>query len=258
MTSSQDSTHESTARGVPFFTQTRRWPRGIPTLRDGRIELDLDKAENYWHPGADDQVALDLANIDSQGDIVSFVRNYGLLWTGPDAVPEETPDGALVFAEPMEKWFKARNSMLKLLRVGVALKGAAAGRPGKMAELRRLGETPKDSDSDEALLRHCSLFVQRSINSALRGVSTGIVDEGDFEGGGDRGTFRFIWDGPDLWTIAFHRAASLLVGTVDLEICQGCDSVFMPRDARQRYCGPSCSDRTRWRRWNENRQVQEA
>ena len=235
------------------------WWRGPAHIEDGYVVLDDDEVEWYWHLGADESVAFDLAGIDSPDQIVEFVARWGLLWSGPQPPYTES------LREPVSHWLSAAATLKEILTLGTLTRLAGGGQEGSMARLRDhfkdspsalLGEggwgSGQEGFSNEAVLRGSSQFVSTFVNRAAANVRWSIFDASN-ESGTDFpvGTFIPVLDAPDVYNVAILRAAVVLTRAALPSICPGCGLPFTPTDGRQKYHSAECGDRVRYRRWYE-------
>lgn len=79
--------------------------------------LDVDTAEHYGASGGNEAVALGLANIQTEQDILDFVARWGLLWLGVGA-------DTAGFREPLSGWHKATVVLNLFLKFGILIRRA--------------------------------------------------------------------------------------------------------------------------------------
>ena len=242
-------------QGLRSLNKSMLWYRGPATIEHGVVCLDLNSKEDSYPVPDDDQLVLDLANIKSHADIVAFVGEYGLLRRG-------SPDSEH-YREPLLDWQKTSGELAMVLGYGTLVKQASdilsAGASTAFETLRDLvlDDVPDRREllnDRETLLGRFSDLVTMLVNKRLAAVSFGLIDTGRF-GPDPLGGFTFQPTAPDLETLAFYRAATMLASGAELRRCENCSRQFAVTDNRQRFCRPKCGNQDRARRFREKRKA---
>lgn len=231
-----------------------QWVRGRARHEGGAIVLDPISLTSY-KPFADDvtDYPYELAAINEPQDAVDFARRYGLLRHGPDA--DE-------YREPWPEWEEAALRVRGIGRLGVdlgqALKGDGDAKESIRAHAKRWGDQfEAPAASDEEALAQASLVVASMVDDGLQDVGFGIQAEVGLRlpdgSEGRSGGFAFSPRAPDLLSLIYYALSLALVERVPGRTCDGCGRVFLVRDPRQRYHDTRCAQRTRYRRWADNR-----
>lgn len=202
------------------------WLRGRAERYDRRkVALDWYKHQKYdlfdYHPA---EVGLRLANV-SPVSVSGFVREFGLLWHGPNAA---------LWDEDWRDWGEVIGAVREAL--------------GQYLYLRPLLEE-EGSTLDARLSEGRPQGIARALNPYLEG--TGVIAFPVEMEGRDGGP-----PGLEMRPRPFHLCGYACFGVLQLiheswplRQCEGCEAFFRLRDARQRHCSETCANRVRQRRW---------
>jgi len=241
--------------GVANWRQYPAWARGPARIEGDDIVLDESRAEEYYLFEPTDlmfdlaDLAADPANPDPRGAL-AFVRRYGLLWHGKEAL------GSGECREPLGDWWRESYVLAVTADLYVRLKESA--RSGSAESLRAgpvdyaafedMGVTEEDDD----LIEVSSLLLAETISARLKGCDLGISSSLglDVQPRGPL-TFLLTQNPPDLLTAAYAQLAMAMVSRAPMQECPGCGRMFIPESGKQKYCTKSCASTSRWRRWKE-------
>jgi hypothetical protein len=110
---------------------------------------------------------------------------------------------------------------------------------------------------DDRALAQGSLIVEWLVNEGLTDVGFGVRSEVTLrlpDGSvGRPGRFVLSPRSPHLLGFIYYALALALSTAIPGRVCEGCGRIFPVRDPRQRYHDNRCAQRTRYRRWAENR-----
>jgi hypothetical protein len=235
------------------WRQYPSWARGPARIEGDEIILDEGRAEEYYLFEPTDlmfdlaALAADPANPDSRGAL-AFVRRYGLLWHGKEAL------GSRECREPLSDWWEESYALAVTADLYVRLKESA--RSGSAESLRAgpvdyaafedMGLTEEDDD----LIEFSSLFLAETITMRLEGCDLGISSSLGLDvQPREPLTFLLTQNPPDLLTAAYAQLAMAMVNRAPMQECLGCGKTFIPESGKQKYCTKSCASTTRWRRW---------
>jgi len=246
-------------RGYAHFALPQPWIRGDARYEDGAIVLTNPvEYQPYAHKGYVDA----LSQVRTPADAVEFARRFGLLRRGP---------GAMELREPYSQWEQEVSLLNKLLRLYVTIQtaldeDAPARRRRALDELwevwqpawRDIFRHPEtdeiaEPETDEDLLFLASTFLAVGINYGLEGTQEAIDVLRTAEGEPVVGHFDFFGQPPHLLGIVYHELAMLVVSRAPMRYCEECGRAFVVVDQRQRYCGKSCANRPRYKRWDAKR-----
>lgn len=228
-----------------FGVDKKDWFRGPATIEDGNVVLDLDTAEHLRDLGADESLALDLAGIRSEEDILEFVSRWGLLWHGP---------GNGEFSEPVKQWLTAAELMSMMLTLAILAKGSAED-PGALREFFSMNPLLQVKDdpeaiSDASLAAVASEFVTAFVSRSAQNVRWSMVDAGLVEDSEfPVGTFINVLSADTVHSMAVLLLTKILAKESLPSICKGCGRPFVPEDGRQKYHSKKCGEQARYRAW---------
>lgn len=241
--------------GIANWYQYPHWARGPARLDGKEIVLDEDRARPYYLYEPTDlmfdfaDLAADLSDLDPRR-IAAFVRRYGLLWHGAEAL------GSGECRESVEDWFKEAYVFALTADLYVRLKEAVG--TGSAEQLRTSplnfldavrGGDPED---DQFCIEGASLYLAEVISRSLKGSHLTVSSSLnlDIEGRSPL-TFLLAQNPPDLVAAAYAQLAMAMVNKAPMEECQGCGKMFIPESGKQKYCSKSCASTSRWHRWKE-------
>ena len=239
-------------RAYALVATPRPWLRGEARYEDGAIILT--KPEEY-QPYAEKGLVDALSQVRKPADAVAFARRFGLLRRGP---------GSTELREPYSQWEQEVSTLNALLRLYVVLQAALtddapARRQRAIDELWEVWQPvfrssfQEEPETDEQLLLQASAALTWAINDGLGDTreAVGIVHTAD--GVPQAGYFAFFAQPPHLLGYAYHELAMRVVSRAPMRYCEECGRSFLVVDQRQRYCGKSCANRARYKRWAAKR-----
>ena len=204
--------------------------------------IDLYERERQALEGGRQELALQLAAVETPFDACAVARTYGLLLRGPDAQ---------VFREPFSLWETVSSQARLVLQLAVHLEQENVTRLDELVSDWR-HRLPPDSQQDT--LAQASLLVEGLLNDGLQGVREAVVSAVRVTQDQWRGPSGRLFLAPqfdNLIGYAFHR----LVQTIsyrcpDLFECVACGRVEARTHGNQTmYCrGRGCAERKRRQR----------
>lgn len=236
---------------VTLSAESFSWLRGPARNNSGWLELDRDRATEYSPSPEDTTILTDLTGVRTPADAIAFIKEHGLLFSGPEATD---------FREPFQEWEPHVAIIRAAIRVHLLLNRVVKG-PGEaeaMGDLRRhwepvfqRGVGTDATWSDELLLRYASGFVGEAVSHGLSGVAEGVVSLSVDDPTVPVNVFVQSPQAQNLLGVVYHELAMLIVGQVPLEECGECGRLYVVEDKRQRFCSKKCGGRARYRRWKE-------
>jgi len=241
-------------RGFLQSADPPMWLRGPARIEGEWLVLDRASAESYLPLTTPKQVMLfALAACKTRRQMVDFASRFGLLTHGPSA-PE--------LREAVAEFETAAKELDVWLRLTNALRGAMKG-DKRQAELLRLMMNHFSNifqappASDEELQMQMSKLIAWSVSHQLRDTTMRIDAACDYDVPNNQpGVFMFNAHPPNLLGWIYHELAQVLVmRSSPMAMCADpeCGRMFVPEDARQRFCQPSCANRARFRRWKTSK-----
>lgn len=215
------------------------------------IALRAERAyEREIEPGSDLVFALEA--VASPRDAARFVERYGLLRSGPDALP-----GAAEIRESFSEW-QFEIARIRMIATYVLLTHRALDRrhvaiadPEAVSRLREyadLGGVEHRDLDDLDVLRVVSHAVQKAVNDRLGesrwAIATSALPDGR------PNVFSFVAEPttPGALAYAYWQLADLIVARAPLAQCEGCGRFFERHDARQRFHDDACRQRFAYER----------
>lgn len=210
-----------------------------------QIVLDRDAAERY-QPTSGWKVLFDLAALRRPEDAVAFVKQYGLLRHGPDAV---------YMQEPFSTFLESAHTFSNLLDLYHLIRGAARGDKAALATLweewsDRLRPLLQDSpQTNKELLVGADRALAALVSEGLRDAPVevdslmGTAQDHVWE----PGTFALAPRFRDLLGVVYFDLAMMLSLQTPLHTCAECGRHFAPRNPQQRYHNRACALKARRR-----------
>jgi hypothetical protein len=241
---------EAQASGWPTIPVSGIWLRGRARHDRGYIRLDREATEEYALYTATDLLLERLTNVHRPGDALRFARNYGLLFTPPNA--EE-------LAEPFDAWEACGLMLRAVIQLHIAACPAVLDRHG-VRELRdRIGlvesyltDTPRrdlETKTREELREIAFELVARLINGHLENVRLRVTSATSWTPPlGPPGAFLYAPIVSNPVEAAYYQLTRHLTARRELRACEECGALFPVRDRRQRFHEPRCATRARQRR----------
>ncbi len=224
-----------------------QWVRGRTRYEDGWILID--EPQEYWVYD-EKELVFALASISNPDDAIEFASRYGLLRSGP---------GSDTYRELFSEWETVIARLRDILTGYVTLRGALQGDKDAVEALwvlepyiRSMFEVKASNDLE--LFSQVSVYVATGISEGLRGVDQGILATVQFEGG-RAGEFALGIYPETLTGVAYHELSMLIVNQKPVRKCIECGQAFLVKDQRQQYCGMSCSNRARYKRWSAKKET---
>lgn len=233
---------------INSLSTSKHWFAGPATIEDDWVVLDLDSAVHCWPRSNDTEMMLSLANIRRPEDVLDFVGTYGLL---------RTPPGEDSFREPLTHWLETAQQLSSVLGYATLVRRGSDplndGAADALVALRRLlSDEIEDAqdlrDNNALLLERYSNVVTLFLNKRLGSLKVGVADMA-YVDGSTWGSFTVGVQGPDVETLAFYRAASLLAVGEELRQCENCGKSFVPADRRQIFHDKQCATHARQKRF---------
>jgi hypothetical protein len=244
--------------GLAQWKQYPYWVRGPAHIvgegTEAEVVLDESRAERYYMYEPVD-LSFELAYLD--GDLntlntyslLAFVRRFGLLWHGAEAVGTGKCRERLI-----DIWVESRTLALMMqMYIGIrdALETGATGPLRQtMSEFLIAFEAHPPMEDDEELMDQASVYLAESLNIKLKDCQAGIASSTQLQVQ-PKGPDRFLLShvSPDLLTAAYAHFARTIVDRAPLRECPGCGRKFTPQSGKQKYHDKSCASTARWRRW---------
>jgi len=227
------------------------WLRGRARHDAGMIMLDEPEQYSiYGNKG----LVFELAGIREPDEAVAFATTYGLLWHGADSEDRR---------EPFERWMTEAGKLTNLLRLHRDIQDAVKGNTVAIDDLRVVFEPiwrhafEEAATTDAEILHQAQVMLAAWISEAMDGTTEGMTPGMSWEGG-QPGEFRMIGYPPHLLAAIYHEFALFVTQRWTALICPECGRSFLPTDARQRYCTPTCSNRARFKRFAERKRERES
>ncbi|HET7271440.1 MAG TPA: hypothetical protein VFI90_10190 [Rubrobacter sp.] len=229
------------------LVQHPEWVRFPAFVEGDEVVLDKSRAERYWlhEPEQVEQMAFDFAAMafhrsgrDPQ-QAVAFVRRYGLLWHGANAM------GSGECRESLDNWWHEVEKLSSLLLTSVRL--GQATREGSAAPVRRHFEALGIGfETDEAYLMAATTIAARMIYQGMQDTRWGmeVIEPGEP---------RLAHYPPKLVSAAYANFGALISKKEEFKECPGCGRVFLPASGTQKYHDQYCATRTKQRRWMRNK-----
>ena len=236
--------------GSPILSSPPEWLRGHASFDGTYLSLDASRARRYAPYEVAESLPFDLAGIREPRDALSFIREYGLLWHGPDAAEH---------SEKFADWEREARNLYFILLLNQALRDSVAGDADSQRTLRELVDPFQTvfetrARSDDEYARHAAVLVGDFVTAGTEGVNTGITPDGLWEGG-DPSVFILTARSPDLVRYAYHcLMIRVLVPHVPLRACLECRRFFPVQNTRRQYCDSRCASRVRQRRFAEKQE----
>jgi len=224
-----------------------RWMRGPARYEDGWVEINRAEAETYDLMTVGDEAFFDFVAIDGAEDAVQFAQHYGLLRQGPDS--GELRESFIVWKEEIDHLAAALGRYYLLLRAATGKKGALDALWGLQDTIASVFE--QDAATDEELMAQVTMIIGGDVSAGLLNSPLALRGLVEYEEGALPGLFAFAPRSPHLLAHVYYLFALLLLEHKPLDMCTHCLRYFPRIDARQRYCSPECSQRRRWRTWDE-------
>ncbi len=234
--------------GVQYPVECRlMWWRGDGRLQGEYVVLDRDQAELYAldaQAGPGDDLAFSLAGIRSTDEALAFVRDWGLVSTGPESgrASEKVAD-IISEGQRMSAVLTMYADLLAYYEHGDDAKPSGQWAP----VLEALGLAK--ADAEPSILADITASV---VNQSLGTTPLAIAVNPAF---GDIGEapFHASIGATDLRGFAYFHAATLLMGSTPVGTCEECGRAFEIKHPRQRYDSERCGSRARQRRFSERK-----
>jgi hypothetical protein len=240
---------------VPLVTDPPGWARGSASLEDDHVVLDMDTAERYFSQDLTG-LMLELARIQEPDHILGFVSRYGMLQHGPD----ETG----VCREPVREWMSQASMLWYTLDLAVTVAEAVDGDLEAIARLHDHDVMATFGDDDfpkgyfpeeNEILHRASAIVARLVDYELGETRERLIAESE-TANGKPGTYLLLPQPRTLLGYAYHELALAIVDREPFDTCPACGGYFIVEHGRQQYCSPRCANRSRYRRFADERRRQ--
>ena len=173
-----------------------------------------------------EQAIFELATANDYQDIRAFVRRYGLLWHGRDAL------GTGECRESVSDWQQAAYEAATVVLLYMRLREAA--RTSTAEPVRSLNitwEGVPETLSDKDYLEQASMGLAGLVNNHIVGYPTVLIPAFRFEDEADPGQFVFRRQPPSLHAALYTEFATLIAQRAELKECLGCGRIFPPSPA---------------------------
>jgi hypothetical protein len=223
-----------------------RWVRGPAWVDGDQIVMDLSLADLY-QPLADLRAGLELTKVNTPAEAAAFVQRFGLL---------RLPDGLPHAFSPSRIPTQARQPFREIQVVAASLRGIV-----ERAALVRRGARG-DQEAIARLRTVCCATDDRTVLIANSDLNAAALSSGLHESEGwplvydrasigepvDPGLLRIGVVPHTLRGVCYLGVVVALCEKEELEICPECGGAFIVEDARQRFCSPKCSSRSRFKK----------
>jgi hypothetical protein len=217
------------------------WWRGPSKLQGGRLVLDTDRAEQYIltaGTGPDEDLAFDLATIDSGSQAAQFVEKWGFLRTGPNSGRTSEDLSELIAEGQRARTILAMQADLLRVNEGHSLEHERQWSVVLEALDVEGGTEPLNLAAVTAAL----------VNDALGSTPLALAVNPAFGQTGEAPFFAAI-GATDLLGFAYFQIASLLMDSIPMRECAMCQRPFEVHHPKQMYCSERCGTRARQRRF---------
>jgi hypothetical protein len=247
-----ESLREQLRAGFAYSLQPPEWIRGPAVIDGDTVVLEDRQRERYQPQEHAGDMLFDLIAVDQSGDLLGFVRKYGLLWHVPDAVEHR---------ESLEDWRVAVAILRLTVNLLVDLADYISGDMSRTEAIREnelvlshaaSGKPPVLRDE---LARLASGALAHAVTAGLGDVRTRVVADSEIQGGGEPGLFRYFHEPPHLFAHAFDAVSHLIVQSAPITRCPECGRFFEVLHGRQLYCTPRCAGRARYRRFADKKRI---
>ena len=218
------------------------WWRGPAKVQGEYLVLNAEESEAFaldTQTGAGDDLAFDLAEVDSVEAAQAFVSKWGFLRTGPES-GRTTERAADLIADGQR--------VRAILTMYADLLHYVTGEPtGSNLDRWRTALQPLGIEGDPEPTDLAEVAAAL-VNEALGNTPLAVVVNPNF---GTEGEAPFLASigAADLLGFAYFHVATLLMGSTPLRACEVCGRPFEVRHPRQRYCSERCGTRARQRRF---------
>jgi hypothetical protein len=227
--------------GYPVQGQLLWW-RGPSKVQGEYLILDANEAESFLldtQTGAGDDLAFDLAAIDSVESAREFVAKWGMLRTGPD--------GGRI-SEPVADLIGEGQRVRTILTMYADLLHYVGGEPAESDLDRWRTVLPQMGVKGDPEPTDLAEVAAALVNDSLGSTPLAVVVNPAF---GSEGEAPFLASigATDLLGFAYFHVATLVMGSTPLRACEMCGRPFEVKHPRQRYCSERCGTRARQRRF---------
>lgn len=226
------------------------WMRGTARHEAGYIHLEEPRPYSIFDN--EPSLVFDFADVKDVNGCVAFASERGLLTHG-----DPHPGGEL--REPVTEWLAQAEKMRRLLQLWHGVRTAIL--TSDITILKNVWdehlEPAPAATTDDELVMESRWEIEMELNSGLRNVKTRVAADWRWEDGAPLnadGWFSYVTEPQTLLDSLYHQLSMVIVQRIEARSCLNCGRPFLPADTRQRYCSPTCSSRSRYKRFAEKRQ----